>query len=94
MACRARCETQDHRTYGECLRSSGIQVAKGESQQHWGNGYTTKSWDRELESYRAARREGIQPASTKQADIDAAVAMSRAANKPFDATTNTWGDGC
>ena len=32
--------------------------------------------DKELDSYRSARKQGIQPKSTKQRDINAAVKMS------------------
>ena len=35
-----------------------------------------KDWDRELDSYRSARRQGVQPATTKQKDIDKAMRIS------------------
>jgi hypothetical protein len=31
MACATSCTTQDHRTYGECLRSKGLSTAAGET---------------------------------------------------------------
>lgn len=88
MACRSGCPTQDHASYGECLRAANFQVPKQESQYH-GAAYTPKSWDAELSAYRKARAEGIQPASTRMSDIKAAVDISRATDKRFDATTLT-----
>jgi hypothetical protein len=32
----------------------------------------TRSWDRELSAYEAARKEGLQPKTTSMKDIDAA----------------------
>ena len=40
--------------------------------------------DRELDSYYSAVRQGIEPISTKQKDIDAAVKLSNEAGKAFD----------
>lgn len=45
------------------------------------------AWNAELKEYRDARSQGIQPATTKTRDIRAAVALSNAVDKPFDATT-------
>lgn len=71
MACRSGCKTQDHDSYTACLQDAGvgtylIRASMGEC------GTAQKKWDRELESYRQARREGIQPDGTKQKKIDAA----------------------
>lgn len=39
-------------------------------------GVTAKKWDRELESFRDAKRQGINPHGTTQAKIDEAVRIS------------------
>ena len=44
-------------------------------------------FDRRLERYRAARMEGSQPATTRQHDVDAALAWSDEHQKPFRADT-------
>ncbi len=46
-----------------------------------------KKDERELSSYYAAVRQGIEPRSTQQKDIDAAVKLSNEAGKAFDGTT-------
>ena len=51
---------------------------------------TAKAHDRELGSYYDAVRQGIEPSSTKQKDIDAAVKLSHDAGKAFDSTTMTF----
>lgn len=70
MACSSSCPTQDHTTYGECMRSKNIHAADvayaAANQKH----------TKELTSYQAARKQGIQPRSTRARDIDAAVRIS------------------
>jgi len=45
---------------------------------------TAKAHDRELGSYYDALRQGIEPVSTKQKDIDAAVRLSNDTGVAFD----------
>ena len=88
MACSSTCPTQDHATYGECLRSKGISVYGLEST---GNDFTKqKAWDKELDSYEAAKRQGIQPASTSTSDIREAVELSNAVGRAYRADTNSF----
>ena len=51
-----------------------------------------KKDERELSSYYAAVRQGIEPRSTQQKDIDAAVKLSNEAGKAFDGTTLKFKD--
>ena len=82
MACRTGCPTQDHASWGECARA----------QVHFAPWFSADSRagranDSELAEYRGAVSQGIQPASTKTRDIRAAVELSNAADRPFDAGT-------
>jgi hypothetical protein len=45
-----------------------------------------KRWDSRLQEYRAARRQGIQPDSTKLPDIRRAVETSNQTGKAYQAT--------
>lgn len=45
---------------------------------------TAKQHDKELNSYYSAVRQGIEPISTKQKDIDAAVRLSNDTGVAFD----------
>ena len=45
---------------------------------------TAKAHDKELGSYYSAIRQGIEPVSTKQKDIDAAVRLSDATGSAFN----------
>ena len=45
---------------------------------------SAKQHDRELQSYFDATRQGIEPVSTKQKDIDAAVRLSNDTGVAFD----------
>lgn len=45
-----------------------------------------KQWDRELDLYADARRQGVQPATTKTKDIRAAMEVSEQTGQAFDAT--------
>lgn len=82
MACRAGCKTQDHASWGECLRAAQVRtyhvaVSKGF------DATAQKKWDSELESYRRARKEGIQPDGTKQKKIDEARRLSDTAGAAY-----------
>lgn len=80
MACRTACPTPGvHRSWGECARAADIQV--GDLQNATGQ----KRWDRELNLYRSAREQGIQPASTRTADIHKAMDASDKAGKAVSA---------
>ncbi len=48
---------------------------------------SNKKWDGELNAYRKARAQGIQPAGTSMAHVKAAVEASNIMGKPFDADT-------
>ena len=82
MACTTGCPTQDHASYSECLRSKSLRVAYCNSAS--GKDYTDqKAWDRNLDAYRAARRQGIQPAGTSRASVDRAVRISNETGKAW-----------
>lgn len=86
MACTSGCPTQDHRSYGACLRSKGIATTGLEST---GPGFTKereKQWDAELNLYADARKQGIQPAGTDMKSIRAALDKSDAMQAPYDAS--------
>jgi len=53
---------------------------------------TAKQHDKELGAYYDAVRQGIEPRSTRQPDIDAAVRISNEAGKAFDGTSLTLKD--
>ena len=79
MACSSSCPTQDHASYGECMRSKNLMVADV--------GYThlNKKASKELDSYAKARKEGIQPKSTRSKDIERAVRISDKTGTAYDA---------
>lgn len=68
--CRTGCPTQDHESWGDCLRQANIAISNDPIAQQ------IKTTDKELSAYRDARKLGIQPASTKMKDIQKAVRAS------------------
>lgn len=50
-----------------------------------GDATAQKKWDRELDAYKAARKEGIQPAGTQMHQVEQAVKLSDQAGRAFDA---------
>ena len=77
MACRTGCLTQDHDSWGDCLRASNIQMSTGDANGELvSNGWTNKKWDNELKLYRDARAQGIQPDGTSTAKIRKAMDVS------------------
>lgn len=84
MACATGCPTQDHQTYGECMRSKGVKVAYCASAV--GHDYTKqKRWDADLAAYKSAREQGIQPAGTNREAVDRAHRLSDAAGVAWNA---------
>lgn len=77
--CRSGCATKRHASFGECARAANIQI--GDLMNATGQ----KRWDRELDLYRSAREQGIQPASTRTADIHRALDASDKAGKAVSA---------
>ncbi len=72
--CSSGCSTGPHATYGACIRSKGLRVAY--SGVGGGDATIQKRWDAELQSYRDAVAQGIEPESTKTPDIRRAVEWS------------------
>lgn len=76
--CSSACLTKDHETFGECMRSKNLQLNPNLSDTK-----STKSWDGELQAYRDARRQGVQPRGTKMNQIEEAMRISDATGVAF-----------
>lgn len=76
--CSSACTTKDHKTFGECMRSKNLQLNPNLSDTR-----RTKGWDGELESYRSARRQGVQPRGTSQHLVDDAMRISDETGKAY-----------
>ena len=88
--CTSSCKTKDHATYGECIRQNtpmfvGVTPSKSGYDQT-----KVRADEKEIQSYWDATRQGIEPRSTKKADIDAAVQLSNEAGKAFDGISMTY----
>ena len=88
--CTSSCKTKDHESYGECLRSNtpmfvGVTPTKSGYDQT-----KVRADEKEIQSYWDATRQGIEPRSTKKADIDAAVQLSNEGGKAFDGISMTY----
>ena len=70
--CRTGCPTQDHANWGECARDANLSIGN-DTVMNKG-----MAVEKELTAYKEARRQGIQPASTKMKDIQNAVRASDA----------------
>jgi hypothetical protein len=73
----------DDDCFGCKARSLQLNTGDANSQKQMSN----KKWNSELDAYRAARAQGIQPAGTSMAHIKAAVEASNTMGKAFDADT-------
>ena len=65
----------------------GLQLNTGDASSS--KSTSNKKWDGELNAYRAARAEGIQPAGTTMKKIQEARRASDAMGKAYDANTMT-----
>lgn len=89
--CKQSCKTQNHISEAECWRENmpmfvGCQPSKGPAYDRT----FVKKDEKELNSYYDAIKQGIEPRSTRQRDIDAAVRMSDSNGSAFDGTTLTF----
>jgi hypothetical protein len=66
--CRSGCKTRNHESYIECMKDGAPRVTLRATPKN--------SWDRELSFYKSARDQGIQPDSTRTADIQKAIEVS------------------
>lgn len=68
--CSSSCPTRNHSTYGECIRSKGIQLSPAVND---GYGTRQKRWDADLDHYESATRQGLQPEGTQRWQVDKAI---------------------
>lgn len=76
--CSSACTTRDHRTFGECMRAKSLHLNPNLS-----NTGATKAWDGELQAYRDARSQGIQPSGTTMAKIREAEEISQRTGQAY-----------
>ena len=55
-----------HPTWGACIRAKNIRIGQVDATEQ-------KKWDRDLALYREARDGGLQPNTTKRADVEATM---------------------
>lgn len=79
-----------HLTFGACMRAKNIRIEGCRSAVGGPDRTAQKAWDAELDAYRSARSQGIQPAGTRMPQIKEAVELSQIAGKAFDATNGTF----
>lgn len=76
--CSSSCVTQDHETFGACMRAKNLQL-----NPHLADTARSKRWDKELQAYRDARSQGIQPAGTTMKKIREADEISQKTGQAF-----------
>jgi hypothetical protein len=69
-------------------KAKGLQLATGDASGHIiASGTTQKKWDKELDFYRDARSQGIQPESTNRKAVEKAIEASEVLNRPYSGET-------
>ncbi len=76
--CSSACVTRDHRTFGECMRSKNLNL-----NPHLSETNVQKAWDSELDAYRDAVRQGVQPAGTKLSQTRKAMDISQRTGEAY-----------
>jgi hypothetical protein len=69
-------------------KAQGLQLSTGDAAHN--KNMSKKKWDRELNMYSDARRQGIQPAGTTEKAVRTALEASDKAGKAYDANTNSY----
>jgi hypothetical protein len=79
MACSSGCRTPGaHSSWGECVKAKNLKTSQVDVTAQ-------RAWDRNLDRYEKARKEGIQPDSTRPADIQRAVSLSDSIGEAYGA---------
>jgi hypothetical protein len=78
--CSSGCVTGYHASWGECVRGKSLRLNPNLSDTN-----AQKSWDKELDSYEAARRQGVEPRGTSQKLVDEAMRTSEATGVAYQA---------
>lgn len=71
--CSSGCPTKDHKTWGECVRGKRLNLNPNLSDTG-----TQKAWDKELDAYESARRQGVEPEGTTTAKVNEAMRKAEA----------------
>lgn len=80
--CSTGCPTKDHESWGECIKAKNAGIAYAASAR--GSDFSaSKRWDAELNAYREARSQGIQPDGTTMGKIRQALDMSDKAGAAY-----------
>lgn len=79
MACSSTCPSQDHESYGACLRSKRLTVSDPTAHKHNQNVYA------QCDAYVDARRAGLQPETVFKKDVDFAWRQTERTGKPYRA---------
>lgn len=85
MACASSCKTQDHASYGECLRSKRVATTGLETTNPSFATDRQKKWDKELDAYESAVKQGVQPEGTTMPKIEKAMRISEATGTAYRA---------
>lgn len=81
MACSSSCPNPgSHPNWGACVKAKGLQI--GDVANHDNNRKTEK----ELQSYRDARSQGVQPDGTRTSQIRVAMDVSDATGVAYGST--------
>jgi hypothetical protein len=65
--CRSGCLTQDHESWGSCMRAANVSTMVGDGVQ------INRQGEKDLDHYRKARAQGLQPQSVKRKFVDATL---------------------
>ena len=79
MACSSSCRTQDHESWGACVRAKNLRTPALSVDMLT----TQKAADKTLDDYAKARSYGIQPKSTRTHDVQTALRASEITGNAF-----------
>jgi hypothetical protein len=85
-------ENPDHTDSEFCscfgCKARTLQLSTGDAASN--KGMSQKKWDKELNLYKDARNQGIQPAGTSTRQVQKAIDDSNKVGKAYDANTNSF----
>ena len=84
--CSTACVTRDHESFGECLKAKALRVGYCRSATGGLDATKEKKWQRELDAYKDARAQGVQPSGTRLHQTENAMRISEATGTAYQAS--------
>ena len=84
--CSSSCPTQDHASWGDCVRDKGLVIAAVDYDRH-----ADFKESKNLDDYKTLRKQGVQPRGSTPEAVKEATIISEVSGKAVDFSQDSLG---